>query len=86
MAENLYSGVRHTVSMGFTSTDEELPLEWHDLDFRSSHEDVEMALEEYLRKVFGSEVVIHHEDDRLFIDEPELPEGALRRHYRVKGH
>lgn len=84
MPENLFSGVRHTISMGFTTMDESSPSEWNDLDIRSSHDDVEMALEDYLRKVFGPEVVINHEDDRIYVDEPTLPEGMLRRHYRFK--
>lgn len=84
MPENLFSGIRHTVSMGLTSSDEVLPETWNDLDFRSSHEDAEMAVEDYLRRVFGEDVVIHHEDDRLFVDEPNFPPGALRRHYRIK--
>ena len=84
MPENLFTGTRHTIFMGISNEDGALPTEWYDLDFRSSHEDVERAAEEYLRSVFGGDVVIHHEDERLYVDEPGLPAGSLRRHYRFR--
>lgn len=85
MSDNIYTGVRHTVSMGITSTGEMRPSAWYDLDFRSIHEDTERALEDYLRLLFGEDAAIHHEDDVLFVDEPSLKAGAFRRHYRVAG-
>lgn len=83
MSDNIYTGVRHTVSMGITSTGESRPSAWYDLDFRSMHEDAELGLEDYLRGLFGEDVTIHHEDDVIFVDEPSLRPGAFRRFYRV---
>lgn len=83
MSETIYSGVRHTVAMAITHELGESPSQWSDLDFRSPHPDAELALQEYLQQVFGEEVAIHHENGLVFVDEPTLPEGSLRRHYRT---
>lgn len=81
-AETIYSGIRHTVAMAITHEEGETPETWNDLDFRSPHQDVELALQEYLQGIFGEEIEIHHEDDILYVDEPGQPAGSLRRHYR----
>lgn len=80
--ESIYSGIRHTVAMAITYEQGQTPEEWYDVDFRSPHQDVELALQEYLQETFGEEVEINHEDDIVFVDDPKHPEHSLRRHYR----
>lgn len=82
MSDTIYSGVRHTVAMAITHELGESPSQWSDLDFRSPHPDVELALQEYLQKIFGEDIEIHHEGGLIFVDEPKMPAGTLRRHYR----
>lgn len=86
MSDTIYSGIRHTVAMAITHEKGESPSQWSDLDFRSPHPDVELALQEYLQKVFGEDIEIHHEGEIVYVDEPNIPEGSLRRHYRVKAN
>lgn len=81
-AESIYSGILHTVAMAITYEEDQAPDEWYDVDFRSPHQDVELALQEYLQEIFGEEVEIHHEDDIIFVDDPKHPAHSLRRHYR----
>lgn len=83
MPETIYSGVRHTVAMAITHELGERPVQWSDLDFRSPHPDAELALQEYLQRTFGDDIAIHHEEGLVYVDEPALPEGALRRYYRA---
>lgn len=82
-AESIYSGIRHTVSMAITYEDGQKPDEWYDLDFRSPNQDVELALEEYLQATFGEDVEMHHEDNMIYVDEPEETAAGMRRYYRA---
>lgn len=82
-AETIYSGVRHTLSMAMTYEEGQKPSEWYDLDIRSPHQDVELALQEYLQGLFGEDIELHHENETVYVDEPGHPAGALRRHYRA---
>lgn len=82
-SETIYSGTRHTVALAFTFQADETPTEWSDLDFRSPHQDSELALQDYLQETFGDDVEIHHENGLIYVDDPDQEVGSLRRYYRL---